>query len=221
LRPEDFDATSRQLALDSQAVVCVPAYRQAPETPFPAPLDDCVATYSYLLEHGASIGCDSAHVAVVGDSAGGYLASALCLDAREMGLPQPLLQVLLYPMLDMAAKTPSRVSRDYFLNDEGLAGVIALHAGDDLMNPRVSPLRAKDLSGLARAVVIATDLDPLEDEARAYVERIRASGGEASWFVYEGMVHGFFSFGGIIDEGNDVVQHVAGVLRAAWRRAGV
>ncbi len=218
LRPEDFDSTSAWLALEGDCAVVVPAFRQAPENPFPAPLDDCVAVYRQLLENGVA-GGDSNRIAVAGDSGGGYLAAALCLDARELELPQPLAQILLYPMLDMASKSPSRISRDYFLNDEGLAGVIAMHAGDDLLNPRVSPLRAQSLHGLAKAYVLATSLDPLEDEARAYVQRLRAAGVDASWHLYEGVIHGFFSFGGIIDEGNDAVQHVAAMLRATWHRA--
>ncbi|MCB1845747.1 MAG: alpha/beta hydrolase [Halioglobus sp.] len=220
LRPEDFHATSTWLAQSGECVVVVPAFRQAPENPFPAPLDDCVAVYRQLCEGGQIAAADATRIAVAGDSGGGYLAAALCLDAREQGLSQPLAQILLYPMLDMASKSPSRVSRDYFLDDAGLAGVIAMHAGSDLLNPRVSPLRAANLAGLARAYVIATSLDPLEDEARAYVEHLRAAGVDASWHRYEGMVHGFFSFGGIIDEGNDAVEHVAAMLRSTWRRAG-
>ncbi len=219
LRPRDFESTSTWLAREANCCVVVPAFRQAPEDPFPAPLDDCVSAYRGLVEAAVDIPADFSRIAVAGDSGGGYLAAALCLDAREEGLPKPLAQILIYPMLDMASKAPSRVSRDYFLNDEGLAGVIAMHAGDDLLNPRVSPLRADSLEGLPRAYVIATSLDPLEDEARAYVERLRASGVDASWHVYEGMIHGFFSFGGIIDEGNDAVQHVAGMLRSTWLRA--
>ena len=218
LSPADFDATSTWLAREGNCAVVVPAFRQAPENPFPAPLEDCVAVYSALCKGAGTVG-DPSRIAVAGDSGGGYLAAALCLDARAAGLPQPLAQILIYPMLDMASKSPSRVSRDYLLNDASLAGVIALHAGTDLLNPRVSPLRASDLRGLARAHVITTTLDPLEDEGRAWVERLRLAGVDASWFSYEGMVHGFFSFGGIIDAGMDVVQHVAAMLRTTWLRA--
>ncbi len=219
LRPVDFDATSRCLAADGRCIVVVPAFRQAPENPFPAPLDDSFAVYRHVREHAADYGGRADRIAVVGDSGGGYLAAAVCQDAKANGVEQPVLQLLIYPMLDMASKSPSRVHRDYFLNDQGLSGVIAMHAGDDLLNPRVSPLRSDDVSELARAVVICSDLDPLEDEARAYVLRLRDAGVEASWFVYEGLIHGFFSFGGIFDEGLDAVQHVAGILRAAWQRA--
>ncbi len=216
LRPGDFDATSRILACAARCDVVVPAYRQAPEDPFPAPLDDAVAVYRSLVNGDAPI-IDNGQIAVAGDSAGGYLAAALCIDARDHGLPQPQVQILLYPMLDMASKSPSRVSRDFFINDDALAGVIDLHCGDALLDPRASPLRAADLSGLARAVVITTDLDPLEDEAIAYVERLRAAGNRASHFCYQGQIHGFFSFGGIMDEGNDAVEHVAALLRSSWQ----
>lgn len=215
LRPEDFDATSRWLAHSASANVIVPAYRQAPEDPFPAPLEDCFAVYSALVGEDERV-VGNGQLAVAGDSAGGYLAAAVCLEARNTNLVQPDLQVLIYPMLDMASKTPSRVGRSYFISDDALAGVIDIHCGAHILDPRASPLRAEDVSGLARAVVITTDLDPLEDEAIAYVTRLRLAGNAASHFSYQGMIHGFFSFGGIIDEGNAAVQHVAGLLRAAW-----
>lgn len=218
LSPEDFDATSRSLALDAHCIVVVPRFRQAPEHPFPAPLEDSFLAYRWLLSHGADLGGDG-RLAIAGDSGGGYLAAAVAQEAKRHGLAQPAVQILIYPMLDMASAAPSRYTKAYFVTDAALKGVIALHVGDQVLDPRASPLREPDLAGLAPAVVISTDLDPLMDEARAYVDRLRAAGVDASYFVYEGMVHGFFSFGGRIDEGNDAVQHVAGALRARFRRA--
>lgn len=217
LSPEDFEATSTALAKDADCIVVVPAFRQAPEHPFPAPLEDAYAAYRWLRENAAQLGGDTHTIAVCGDSGGGYLAAAVCLEAKRDAIPQPLTQVLIYPMIDMAGKSPSRVSRDYFVNDAALAGVITLHCGDAVLDPRASPIRADDHSDLAPALIITTSLDPLEDEGRAYAEKLRAAGVRVSHFSYEGMVHGFFSFGGIIDEGNRAVQHVAGVLRHAFR----
>ena len=220
LSPEDFEATSTALAKDADCVVVVPAFRQAPEHPFPAPLEDAYAVYRWLRENAAQLGGDGRNIAVCGDSGGGYLAAAVCLEAKRDQVPQPVIQVLIYPMIDMAGKSPSRVSRDYFVNDAALAGVIALHCGDAVLDPRASPIRAADHSGLAPSLVITTSLDPLEDEGRAYAEKLRAAGVRVSHFSYEGMVHGFFSFGGVIDEGNRAVQHVAGALRDAFRSSG-
>ena len=217
LSPEDFEATSTALAKDADCLVVVPAFRQAPEHPFPAPLEDAYAVYRWLGENAAQLGGDPSNIAVCGDSGGGYLAAAACLEAKRDQVPQPVIQILIYPMIDMAGKSPSRVSRDYFVNDAALTGVIALHCGDAVLDPRASPIRAADHSGLAPSLVITTSLDPLEDEGRAYAEKLRAAGVRVSHFSYEGMVHGFFSFGGVIDEGNRAVQHVAGALRDAFR----
>lgn len=219
LAPEDFEPTSTALAVDADCIVVVPRFRQAPEHPFPAPLEDCDAVLAWLQQHSGTLGGDSRRVAVIGDSGGGYLAAAACLEARRLGRAQPTCQVLIYPMTDMASKSPSRVSLDYWVNDERLAGVIQLHVGGNVLDPRASPLRAPDLAGLAPALVITTSLDPLRDEGRAYAERLRLAGVPVSYFCYEGMVHGFFSFGRVIEEGDRAVQHVAGYLRHAFRSA--
>lgn len=221
LSPEDFASTSTVLAVDADCIVVVPRFRQAPEHPFPAPLEDCDAVLAWLQANAPRLAGDPARIAIAGDSAGGYLAAAACLEARERGRAQPIAQVLVYPMTDMASKSPSRVALDYWVNDERLAGVIALHVGDRVLDPRASPLRAASLAGLAPALVLTTSLDPLRDEGRAYAERLRAAGVPVSYFCYEGMVHGFFSFGRVIEEGNRAVQHVAGHLRHAFRRAAV
>ncbi|MGL6042398.1 MAG: alpha/beta hydrolase [Sandaracinobacteroides sp.] len=216
LSPEDFDATSRLLALQAGAIVVAPRYRLAPEHPFPQPLDDCVAVYAWLTANAAAWGADPARIAVVGDSAGGYLAAAVAQDARRRSLPPPIAQVLLYPMLDMAGAAPSRYDRGYFVTDAALKGTIAMHFADHLLNPRASPLREPDLEGLPPALIIVTDLDPLMDEGRAYALRLRNAGVPVSWFCYEGQVHGFFSFGGAMPEGNRCVAHVSGWLRHAF-----
>jgi acetyl esterase len=216
LSPEDFDATSRLLAEQAGAVVVAPRYRRAPEHPFPQPLNDCIAVYTWLSGNAASWGGDSARIALVGDSAGGYLAAAVAQDAKRAGSARPLAQVLLYPMLDMAGAAPSRYDRAFFVTDEALKATIALHFGGAVLDPRASPLREPDLAGLPPALIITTDLDPLMDEGRAYALRLRAAGVPASYFCYEGQIHGFFSFGGAMDEGNRCVAHVAGWLRQTF-----
>jgi len=197
------------------ALVVVVRYRRAPEHPFPQPLDDCIAVYRWLAESAVDWGGDSARIAVVGDSAGGYLAAAVAQDAKDEAAQPPLAQVLLYPMLDMAGAAPSRFDRGAFVTDEGLRATIALHFGDNVLDPRASPLRAPHLGGLPSTLIITTDTDPLIDEGRAYAHRLRAAGVPVSYFCYEGQVHGFFSFGGAMDEGNRCVAHVASWLRLA------
>ncbi|QLC26508.1 alpha/beta hydrolase [Parasphingopyxis algicola] len=219
LTPEDFDPTSRMLANQAQSVVVVPRYRQAPEHPFPAPLDDCFTVYRSLVEDSGQIDGDGSRIAVSGDSAGGYLAAAVAQDAKRQGVKLPVAQVLIYPMLDMASAAPSRFDRANFTTHDALVATIELHFGDAVLDPRASPLREPDLDGLPPALIIATDTDCLIDEARAYAHRLRAAGVDTSYFVYEGQLHGFFSFGGAMPEGNRCVTHVAGWLRDSFARA--
>lgn len=219
LSPEDFDGTSTALAAEADCIVVAPRFRQAPEHPFPAPLEDCAATYAWLLDNAGRLGGDPARIALAGDSGGGYLTAAVTLEAKRLGLPQPVYQVLIYPMVDMAARTSSRITKRYFLDDDGLQWVIGMHAGSAVLDPRASPLRAKDHSGLAPAMILACDMDPLADECRAYADVLRRAGVPTSFHCYEGVIHGFFSFGGVIDQGNLAVQHVAGALRHAFRKA--
>ncbi|MBY0509170.1 MAG: alpha/beta hydrolase [Rhodospirillaceae bacterium] len=213
LSPEDFDPTSRILAHQVNAIVVVPRYRLAPEHPFPAPLEDCFAVYRWLVESGGKWDIDQERIAVAGDSAGGYLAAAIAQEARRQSIPQPAAQALIYPMLDMAGASPSRYDRAYFVSDEALKSTIALHIGNAVLDPRASPLREPDLAGIAPTLIITTDLDPLMDEGRAYAHRLRAAGVSASYFCYEGQVHGFFSFSGAMEEGKYCIAHISSWLR--------
>ena len=119
----DASATCRDLAAQAGCVVVNVDYRLAPEHPFPQPLDDAVAVYRWCLDHAEEIGGDASRIAVGGDSAGGYLATALCLDSKRLGIPQPLHQLLIYPDVDMANRSESMVTIDAFVN---LAMILSL-----------------------------------------------------------------------------------------------
>ncbi|MFI1584264.1 family 1 glycosylhydrolase [Embleya sp. NPDC020630] len=170
-------------------------YRLAPEHPFPTPLDDCLTAYAWLLQHAGELGIDPNLVAIGGASAGGNLAAAMCLALRERGLPQPSLQVLdaapfdLTPMPDpVAAGEPAR---------PGLSvaefNMFARHyvpEAEAAVNPLVSPLRAADLSGLAPALVVVAEYDPLRDQAEDYLAALRAADVPAAGIRVLGHIHG-------------------------------
>ena len=130
--------------------------------------------------------------------------------------PQPVLQLLIYPMTDMAGLSPSRVEETMFLDDRTLQWVIGMHAGENRLDPRASPIHAEDHSGLAPAMVIAASIDPLRDEGRAYASKLQNAGVPTQYQLYQGVVHGFFNFGGFSDQANTAVQQAAGALRAAF-----
>jgi acetyl esterase len=218
MSPEDYEGSSTALAEDAGCIVVVPDYRKAPENPFPAPLDDCFAAYAWLRGNAQQFGGDPARVAIAGDSGGGYLAAAVAQDAKRKGADQPALQVLIYPMTDMGGLPPSRIEETMFLDDRTLQWVIGMHVGDSRLDPRASPILEPDVSGLAPAVVVAAQIDPLRDEGKAYASKLRKAGVPVQYHLYEGVVHGFFNMGAFCDQGNVAVAQVADALKAAFAK---
>jgi len=218
LDADAFTPICTELADRAHCIVVNVDYRLAPEHPFPASLDDAYAAYCWVLEHADEIGGDRARVAVGGDSAGGYLAAAACLEAKAHGIAQPLQQILVYPAVDMADRSESMITIDAFINEAMITGLNALHVGDHVLDPRASPLRAKDHAGLAPAFILAAGHDPLVDQGRAYVAALRKADVPVEYRVYEGTVHAFFTWGGAVDRADEAVSDVAAALRAAFSR---
>ncbi|MBT3931652.1 MAG: alpha/beta hydrolase [Rhodospirillaceae bacterium] len=218
MAPEDYDGTNTALAEDAGCIVVVPAYRRAPENPFPAPLEDCFAVFTWLQSNAGEIGGDSNRIAIAGDSGGGYLAAAVAQEAKRKGAPQPLTQILMYPMTDMGGLPPSRVEETMFLDDRTLQWVIGMHVGEHRLDPRASPILEPDVSGLAPALVIAAQIDPLRDEGRAYASKLQNAGVPVQYQLYDGVVHGFFNMGGFCDQGNIAVAQVADTLKKAFAK---
>jgi acetyl esterase len=171
-------------------------YRLAPEHKAPAAVDDCVAAYRWARGHAAELGADPSRIGVGGDSAGGNLAALVALRSREAGIPQPALQVLLYPALDLSAKTRSRTlfADGFFLSKQQDDRFLNLYldgtglAADDA---RVSPLKATDLSGLAPALVVTAGFDPLRDEGNEYAAALRRAGVTVDHRQFDALAHGF------------------------------
>src|ERR1700722_1346331 len=173
------DGVARTLANSAGALVVVPGYRLAPEHPFPAAIDDCYAALRWVAEHAAEIGADPARLAVGGDSAGGNLAAAVALRARDGG-PALAGQLLVYPNTDQLADDESiRACDDPFLFNRRSVGWYRQHylaSPDDAANPLASPLRADTLASLPPALVITAQYDPLRDQGEAYARRLADDG---------------------------------------------
>jgi acetyl esterase len=191
------DVDCRRIAAEVGAVVLSVEYRLAPEHPFPAGLEDCYAVLTWLAEHAADLGVDPERIAVGGESAGGGLAAALALLARDRGGPRVCLQFLGIPELDDRLATDSmnnlvgvpittvangEVSWDSYLG----AGV----RGTDAVSPYAAPARAADLAGLPPAIITAYEFDGLRDEGLAYAQRLMAAGVATELHVYPGAFHG-------------------------------
>jgi acetyl esterase len=215
------DGVSRSLANSSGALVVVAGYRLAPEHPFPTAIDDCYATLRWVAEHADEIGADPTRLAVGGDSAGGNLAAAVALVARDEGLTLAG-QILVYPNTDQLADDESmRAADDPFLFNRHSVAWYRQHyliSPEDAASPLASPLRAASLAGLAPALVITARYDPLRDQGEAYAGRLADEGVDVEACCYQGMSHGFFTMAGTVDASRTALAQAAAKLRTWFSR---
>ena len=191
---ETHDNTARAIARDARAVVVSVAYRLAPEAPFPAAVDDAVAAARWASKHLADLGGGDA-LAVAGDSAGGNLAAVVAQELRT----KIAAQLLIYPSTDLTGQYPSRSENGtgYFLETRTMEWFFSQYAGHVTdIDARLSPLLQSNLAGVAPAVVVTAEFDPLRDEGEAYAAALKAAGVRVELRRYDGMVHGFFDMGG-------------------------
>jgi len=215
------DVVCRSLANAAGCAVLAIDYRLAPEHTFPAAVDDCYAAASWAVANAKSLDADPARVAIGGDSAGGNLTAVVAQLARDRGGPALRFQLLVYPATDACTDTPSyrENATGYFLELEGMRWFYDhyLPAGVDRTDPRASPMRTADLRGLPPALVITAEFDPLRDEGEAYAARLREAGVPVTLTRYDGMIHGFFAMGTLLDRSKQAVAEAAAALRAALR----
>lgn len=222
---DTHDGMARYYCAAAGVVVVNVGYRRSPEHKFPAGFEDCYAALQWAADHGAEIGADPARIAVTGDSAGGNFSAAICLAARDRNGPSIAFQALVYPAVDLSrdASYPSRSALgggEYFLSLKDIAWISGMYFSDPAregQDTRASPLLAKDLSGLPPALVITAGLDPLVDEGRLYHERLAAAGVASEYRCFDGTIHGFLSFAGVLDAGREGLALVAERVRQALR----
>ena len=195
------DLICRSLCARSGCILAAVDYRLAPEHKFPAAIDDGLAAYRWLQAEAAGLGIDAARIVVAGDSAGGNLAAVLAQLLRDEALP-PCLQWLIYPVTDLACDGASYAScGEGFLLTRAAMEWARGHYLTDLAqidDPRASPLKAADLSGVAPALVYTAGFDPLRDDGRAYAERLSAAGVKTVYREFDSLIHGFAGMGGAV-----------------------
>jgi acetyl esterase len=195
------DPACRMLCRDVGAVVVSVDYRRAPEHRFPAAVDDAWAAYQWVAGHVADYGGDIERLAVGGDSAGGNLAAVVAQRAAAGDVPLAA-QLLVYPAVDLLGDYPSRAE-----NPPGLMSLADMRwaaehylgmseddprAAEVARDPRISPLQAHSLAGLAPAVVVTAEYDPLRDEGNAYARALEKAGVRVEHREFPGLVHGFY-----------------------------
>jgi acetyl esterase len=218
---DTHDRVCRRLANAANAVVVSVDYRLAPEHRFPAALDDCMAVTHWLTEHAAELAGDPARIAVAGDSAGGNLAAATALAARNGG-PGLAAQVLVYPVIDAACGT-----RSFDENAEGYLLTAStmrwfweeyLGPGGDPADPYASVLHTADLGDAPPALVITAEYDVLRDEGEAFAHRLRDAGVDVSSLRYPGMIHGFLTMDALTPASGEAMAEIAAFLTPVFDR---
>lgn len=211
------DHICRYLAAGAGICVIAVDYRLAPEHPFPAAFDDCLAAVHWVAGNVVSLDIDPLKLAVGGDSAGGNLAAAVAIALCDKG-PLPALQLLIYPATDMTADNGSlRENGDGFLlTRAAMERFTNWYVTDAAQrtDPRASPQFGAH-GGLPRAFIQTAEFDPLRDEARVYAETLSAAGVAVEYQCYPGMLHGFARMGGVVEMGIHALDDACGALRDA------
>lgn len=212
------DSVCRFLSINTPAAVLSVGYRLAPEHPFPAAVEDALAAYRWAAANNSRLGTDPDRIAVAGDSAGGNLAAAVSLLARDEKGQSPAMQGLIYPVTDTVGGQQSRdvfakgflltrADMDWF-EDHYLPPAV------DHSDPRVSVLRAPDLSGLPPAYVATAGFDPLRDEGESYAKRMQEAGVAVTLRRHPGLIHGFANMTAVSDTAHAAMTELAGAIRA-------
>ena len=218
---DTMDRPCRALANTIPAVVVSVDYGLAPEHRFPAPCEHVYQALAYVAEHAEELGVDPARIAVGGDSAGGNLAAAVALMARDRGGPSIAFQLLVYPVTDYDDTRPamSECAEGFGLTRTGMQWFWQHYttSPDDARHPYASPMNAESLAGLPPALIITAECDPLRDQGEAYGAKLRAAGVPVEITRYDGMIHSFYPMKAMIDAAADALELSARAVRQALR----
>jgi acetyl esterase len=213
---DSHDGICRALTNASGCAVVAVDYRLAPEHRFPVGLEDCYAATVWCQEHPSLANATPGPLAVVGDSAGGNLAAAVALLARDRRGPSIAAEVLVYPVTDFSDATPSHrnAGEGYFLKSPEVMYYWGEYLNDpeEGSNPYASPLRAPDHRGLPPTLIITAENDPLRDEGEAYGAALAAAGVETTVSRYDGQFHSFLSFLAVLDDARTAMAEIAQAL---------
>ena len=218
---DSHDSLCRSFANRACCVVVSVDYRLAPEHKFPAAVEDAYAATQWVANNASRINGDPTRIAVGGDSAGGNLAAVVAIMARDHNKPSLKYQLLIYPATDVSSTNTDsyrNYADGYFLTkgDGEWFCHHYLNCAEDRLNPSVSPLLTPDLSRLPPALVITAGFDVLRDEGESYAKRLKEAGVSVKCTRYEGMIHGFMSMDGLLDQARNGIEEASTALREAF-----
>jgi len=220
---ETCNAWCAALALGTQAPVLSVDYRLAPQHKFPAGLNDCIAAYKWALANAETFGAPAGKAAVGGDSMGGNFSAIISQQMKREGGSVPVLQLLIYPAIDISKDYPSRktFAKTFSLSQDTMDWFMKqyLPEGTDPADLRISPGHSADLSGLPPAVVITAGHDPLSDEGDEYAQRLKAAGVPVVHKRYDQLAHAFTAFTFISPGSKAACQEIAGMVHDIYAKA--
>lgn len=207
----------QQIAHDARAVVIAVNYQKAPEHKFPIPFDDCYSTLEWVVANAQALNINVDEIGVAGDSAGGNLAAAVALKARDVKGPRIAFQILIYPAVDYNFEYPSMIDNavGYSLTTQGMKWYWDQYMAttDDLANPYFRPMAAENLSNLPPTFTLTAELDPLRDEGEIFAQRLHDAGVKSVLKRYDSLIHGFALMQGFLPEAREAMQDIADNIR--------
>jgi acetyl esterase len=217
-----YEPSLRKIAKNGNFVIIAVDYQKAPEHSYPAPLDDCYATLKWVIENSAELGIDLAAIGVGGDSAGGNLASSVAFKAFNEQLISLAFQLLIYPCNDYQMNYPSATnySQGYGLTTQAMKWFWDQYLSkvEDQEDPYAVPVKAKSLRGVAPAILIAAEFDPLTDDVKNYYQKLINDSVPAIYKEFAGQIHGFFNLSGVTDDAESLYSEIAKEINAILGR---
>ena len=200
---ENYDRVCSRMAQSTEHIVMSVEYRLAPEYRFPIPLEDCYAAAKALYTGRLILPADPDQITIIGDSAGGNLAAAVCLMARDRGEFMPRKQILIYPALnncyteESPYKSVQENGENYLLTAVKMEDYLKLYESSpkDRQNPYFAPIIEKNLSHMPDTLILTAEFDPLRDEGEAYGERLKEAGNYVEVHRIPEALHGYFALG--------------------------
>ena len=217
-----YEPALRKIAKNGNFLIIAVDYQKAPEHSYPAPLDDCYATLKWVIENAKDLGVDLAAIGVGGDSAGGNLASSVALKASNEQLISLAFQLLIYPCNDYQMDYPSATnySQGYGLTTQAMKWFWDQYLSkvEDQEDPYAVPVKANSLRGVAPAILIAAEFDPLTDDVKNYYQKLIKDSVPAIYKEFAGQIHGFFNLSGVTDDAESLYSEIAKEINAVLGR---
>ena len=211
-----YDAALHRLANQSGSVIISVNYQKSPEHPFPTPFDDCFATLQYVKSHASEFGIDADLIGLAGDSAGGNLAAAVALKARDLDI-KVAYQLLVYPCTarDFTTKSYVEYATEYGLTTQAMQWFWDqyLQSSDFDQDPYAAPATAKTFKSVAPAIIITAQYDPLISDSEDYVAKLKADEVSVIYREFPGMIHGFFANVAATPSSPEAIDFCAGEIR--------